>query len=174
MGALTVTTPVRTAVDLACQLRSAEALAALDAFLRMQLITSAEAAALLPRFVGRRGVVQARRLIALADGRAESPGESWTRMRVVDAGMPVPELQIAVYEDDVEIARLDMGYRAVRVGLEFDGVAHHSSPRQRAHDEARRERLERLGWRLIVVRKEDLTRERRDVWLDELRRILRP
>jgi hypothetical protein len=88
IGGVRVTTPLRTAVDLACKMPRREALAALDALVRAFGISHVEMQRLLRRYRRRRGVVQARQLAPLADGRAESTGESWTRLEILDRGLP--------------------------------------------------------------------------------------
>jgi hypothetical protein len=172
IGGLSVTTPLRTALDLGRRLRASDALAALDGFRRLGLVTASELQNDLDRYAGQRGIVQLRRLAPLADSLAESPGESWTRMAIIDADLPVPELQIEVWADGLLVGRLDLGYSMLKVGVEFDGVDHHSSALQRAHDADRRERLESLGWKIVVVRKDDFTAERRSEWIDEVRRLI--
>ncbi|WP_217441587.1 type IV toxin-antitoxin system AbiEi family antitoxin domain-containing protein, partial [Nocardia barduliensis] len=83
-----VTNAVRTAVDLARTLPRMDALATLDAALRGGLSRDALSTEL-EKHAGRRGRGQAAELIALADGRAESPMESRTRLRCHDAGLRV-------------------------------------------------------------------------------------
>jgi hypothetical protein len=174
LGDLTVTTPLRTAHDLGRRLRPLDALAALDGFCRLGLVTAAELCRHLDRHAGQRGIVQLRRLAPLASPFAESPGESWTRMAMIDADLPIPELQIDVWADGLLVGRLDLGYEALKVGVEFDGVDHHSSPDQREHDAVRRERMASLGWKIIVVRKEDFSGDRRDMWINEIRGLISP
>jgi hypothetical protein len=172
MGGLSVTTPLRTAHDLGRRLQARDALAALDGFRRLGLVTEADLIDGVGRHAGQRGIVQLRRLAPLADPLADSPGESWTRLLIIDAGLPTPELQIEVWADGRLIAKLDLGYAMLKVGVEFDGVDHHSSLGQRAHDAARRERLAALGWTIVVVRKEDFGADRRHEWIDEVRRLV--
>jgi hypothetical protein len=172
IGDLSVTTPLRTAHDLGRRLRPWDALAALDGFRRLGLVTASGLQSGIDRYAGQRGIVQLRRLAPLAESLADSPGESWTRMVMIDADLPVPELQIEVRADGLLVGRLDLGYSMLKVGVEFDGVDHHSSTLQRAHDADRRTRLESLGWKIVVVRKEDFTAERRSEWIDTVRRLI--
>ncbi|MGQ7298301.1 type IV toxin-antitoxin system AbiEi family antitoxin [Quadrisphaera sp. KR29] len=149
-----VTTPERTALDCARYLSPPMALAVLDRMARLGLVDPEALRARIEEFRGDRGVGQARYLIAHADGRAESYGESWFRLRLVDAGFPRPELQIWVPEDRPGAVRLDLGWEGVRRAGEYDGEEFHSSRAQRGADDARRERLEReFGWRVLVARK---------------------
>lgn len=170
---LPVTTPIRTAMDLGCKLSRRRALAALDAFMRKWGITHDDMGRLLPRYFRRRGVVQLRELIPLADPRAESPGESWTRLEIVDAGLPVPEPQYWVNVDGRPTYRLDLAYPRHRVAVEYDGREFHESDQDRAADERRREWLRRNGWTVIVVDKDSFTVEALAGWLAELRSALR-
>ena len=165
------TTPLRTALDLGCKLSRRRALAALDAFMRHHGITHADMRAMLPRYFRRRGVVQLRQLIALADPRAESQGESWARLEIIDGGLPVPVLQYWVLVDGVPTYRLDLAYPRARVCIEYDGREFHEGDRRRA-DEERRGWLRRHGWTVIVVDKDSFTTEALDRWLAELRTAL--
>jgi len=170
-----VTTPLRTALDLGCNLRRRDALAALDQFLRVHELSPEEMGRTALRYFRRRGVVQLRRLIPLADGRAESPRESWTRLEILDAGLPVPALQHWIEIDGIPTYRLDHAYPRHRVAVEYDGEEFHDrTEEQRRHDRERREWLEADGWTVIIVRRGDFTGGSCDRWLAELRRALRP
>jgi hypothetical protein len=150
-----VTTPARTAADLSRLLARPDALAALDVLVGLPAMSGELVNEVLDRFAGYRGVIQARELVQLADPRAESPQESRTRLRCVDAGFPCPEPQIEVFDEtDDLIARLDMGWRELLKALEFDGDEGHSSSEQQTHDLARRKRVERRGWDVAVVTSE--------------------
>ena len=130
-----VTTPLRTALDLGCNLRRRDALAALDQFMGTHGLTREEYAAAAGRYFRRRGVVQLRQLIPLADPRAESPRESWTRLAIIDAGLPCPELQVWIEIDGVRSIRLDLAYPRHRIVVEYDGEElHDQTPEQREHD----------------------------------------
>jgi hypothetical protein len=167
-----VTTPVRTALDLTCRLPRREAMAALDAFARAHGVTRQELQRLLLRYFRRRGVVQARQLVPLVDGRSESAGESWARLEIIDRGLPAPEPQVWVYVDGVPTYRLDLAYRRARVAVEYDGEEWHASPEARERDRARREWLRAHGWTVIVLTKESFTPEAVDEWIRELRGAL--
>lgn len=168
-----VTTPLRTAVDLACKLRRREALAALDALARECGVTVGAMNRLLRRYRRRRGVIQARELIALVDPRSESSGESWTRLEIHDHGLPVPQPQFWVNMDGVPIYRLDLAYANARVVVEYDGEEFHTSGDDRVADAARRDWLRRHGWHVIVLTKESFTDEALRAWTNELRGVLR-
>jgi hypothetical protein len=167
-----VTTPIRTALDLGCKLRRRQALAAMDALMRAHGFTRDDMRRLLPRYFRRRGVIQLRELVPLVDGRAESTGESWSRLEIRDRGLPAPEPQYWVHVAGVPTYRLDLAYPHARVVVEYDGEEFHSSEEDRARDEARRGWLREHGWTVIVLDKDSFTEEAILVWIRELREAL--
>jgi hypothetical protein len=167
-----VTTPLRTALDLGCLLMRPLALATLDQFIRMHGLTIERMRSESLRYRGRRGVVQLRQLIGLADGRAESPGESWVRLALHDAGLPPPVPQFCVRVDADTFYRLDLAYPFHRVCIEYDGELYHSTSEQRAADELRRKWLRAQGWTVIVVTRADLDQDSVRRWTREVRSAL--
>jgi hypothetical protein len=173
IGSLKVTTPLRTALDLACSLGQRDALAVLDGFMRICGISREEFESQLPRYRRRRGVVQLRRLLPLATELAESPGESWTRMAIIEAGLPAPRPQVWVEADGPNKRyRLDLAWERLRVAVEYDGREFHSSDEQRAADKKRRKWLRRHGWTIIVVRRNSFKKEKLAKWIGELTKAL--
>jgi len=169
---VTVTTPVRTALDLACRLGRYDAIAMLDGFARVRDVTPFDLMAHLPRFRGRRGVIQARNLVPLLDQRAESSGESITRLAINDAGLPRPTPQYWIVVGGVPTFRLDLAYPRYKIAVEYDGYEYHSDPDRRKADEARRTWLRDRGWIVIVVRKDDFGDDALRAWIGELRDAL--
>lgn len=167
-----VTTPLRTACDLARLRGRHSSLAALDAFMRKHGITQADFVRVLPRFRGQRGVVQLRQLVPLASPLRESTGESFTAVAIDSAGLPPPTPQVWVELEDFGPVRLDHAYEDLKIAIEYDGVEHHSSEADRERDRLRREALERAGWLVIVVRKSDFTGGASDLWLQRLRHAI--
>ncbi|WP_350339745.1 hypothetical protein [Actinotalea lenta] len=109
---------------------------------------------LLARLRGQRFVAKARRLAELCEPATESHGESWMRLRIVDAGLPRPEVQIPVVLGGRELYRLDAGYPELRLGFEYDGEEWHRGA-QIAADEARRDDLlHRFGWTVVAATRE--------------------
>ncbi|MEH3154364.1 MAG: type IV toxin-antitoxin system AbiEi family antitoxin domain-containing protein [Gordonia paraffinivorans] len=152
-----VTSLERTAVDVACTstMGFAGALAVFDSALRLGADRDRMASMLLG---ARRGVGPARRGLRHADGRAENPGESWGRAQMIDAGLPVDDLQREFLGRDGElIARTDFAWRDVLVG-EFDGMVKyqkHFRPGETPFEAMRREKdredaLRRMG--IMVIR----------------------
>ena len=168
------TTPLRTALDLACRLPRYHALAALDAFMRQYGLTTSQLWNELKRYRRRRGVVQARELVLKASPLAESPRESWVRLAISDANLPLPVPQYWVKEHGEEVYRLDYAYPKAKVAVEYDGAAYHDeTAEQRARDARRREWLSERGWTVIVITNGDITEEGRQKWLVELRTALK-
>lgn len=163
-----VTTPQRTAADLACQRGRLAAAAVLDQFARHHGVTTADLRRLLPRFAGRRGVTQLRELAQDVCPLAESPGESWLRRLILDEQLPRPTPQHVVRLEDGEY-RLDLAYPHLKIAVEYDGEEHHTTLADRVADQRRRDALRRAGWIVIVVRKQDLSGAGRDRWTRALR-----
>jgi very-short-patch-repair endonuclease len=147
-----VTTPARTALDLACWYPTTTAVAAIDALARATEIKFADLELLAARYPGRRGITRARHAITLIDSGAQSPKESWLRLVLVQAGLPRPRTQIPVSNETGDvIAYLDMGWEDVKVAVEYDGEQHRYDRSQYGWDIRRSERLQRLGWTVIRV-----------------------
>ena len=167
-----VTTPLRTALDLGCALPRRDALAALDAFMRVYGLSRDDLVGELPRYFRRRGVRQLRGLVRLADPRSESPGESWTRMEIIDSNLPAPKTQWEIIRNGRVLFRLDLAYPGLKICIEYDGEEFHDSDEDKESDEHRREWLRARGWIVIVVCKDDFTPERVTRWTEELRRAI--
>ncbi|MET0526519.1 MAG: DUF559 domain-containing protein [Nocardioides sp.] len=172
LDGIRVTTPLRTAADLLCLLPRREALAAADALSREHGFTRVDLRRLLVRYFRRRGVVQARQLAAIVDGRAESSGESWARLEIHDHHLPEPTPQFWVDIAGVPTYRLDLAYPRARIAVEYDGAQHHSSPQDRARDERRRAWLRENGWTVIVLTKDSFTDEAVREWIGQVRQAL--
>ena len=152
-----VTTPVRTASDLLRKLYRPYALAAADAFAHAGLVSPEELIEFVGRLKGYRGIVQARSLAAIVDPRMESPGESWQRLRMHDAGFPPPEPQFEVVDDFGRSMFIDLPYPDLLIGTEFDGREFHTADAHVAHDRERRGYLSELyGWRWVIGTRERL------------------
>lgn len=157
VGGLLTTTPLRTALDLGRLLRRGEAIGALDALRRVGRLETVDLSAELRRFKGARGVVQLRQLVPLSDPRAESPAESRSRLLLVDADLPAPEVQWEVRNDfGVVVYRLDLAYPDIKLAIEYDGEEFHTSQEDRTHDEMRRAYLRRLGWTFVILTRKDV------------------
>lgn len=125
VAGIPVTTPIRTAFDLARQPNLLEGVVSLDALLHAQLVTRNDLADYIGEHPRWRGVRLAAKALGFAEPKSESPMESRLRMVIVMAGLPPPEPQIALVDcSGLEVARIDLGHRQVRKGYEYDGRGH--------------------------------------------------
>lgn len=141
-----MTTPARTALDIACRYPVDKALAAIDALARATHLKMADVELLAQRYKGRRGVRNARIAIDLVDPGAESPRETWLRLLLIRPGFPRPQTHIPVYNEyGVLIAVIDMGWEDIKVGADYEGD-HHRTRWQFNKDIRRAEGLAEEGW----------------------------
>lgn len=98
---------------------------------------------------GQRGVRTARRLLAVADARSESPLESAVALALDAAGLPRPARQLEIIAPGGQLMRVDFAWPDQRIVLEADGVAFHSSAPALLHDRRRQNALMVLGWRTV-------------------------
>lgn len=152
VGDMRVTTPARTAFDIARRQPLLAAVPRIDALLRVSGCNVLDARAVMDRNPGVRGVRKAAEALHLADAGAESPPESLTRILVIAAGLPRPVTQILIRDDyGHPIYRLDMGWAEFKVAIEYDGAQHWTDPAQRARDIDRLEFLAAQGWTIIRI-----------------------
>jgi hypothetical protein len=141
-----VTTPARTALDIACRYPVGKAVAAIDALARATHLKMADVELLAQRHKGRRGVRNARSVIDLVDYGAESPRETWLRLLLIRADFPRPQTQIPVHDEyGVLVAVIDLGWEDIKVGADYDGD-HHRTRWQFNKDIRRTEALAAQGW----------------------------
>lgn len=142
---MSVTSPARTALDLARHLPRDIAVRHLDALARVTGVKACDAVSLAERYPRARGRRRSEAALTLMDPGAQSPKETWLRLTLVDAGLPAPRTQIRV-TDGVNEAFIDMGYDEPMVGLDYDGQHHSANRNQYLHDIGRSELIEREGW----------------------------
>jgi hypothetical protein len=103
-----VTSVARTVVDLARVVSFESAVVTADAALARGTVTRPELDAALTRCAGWPGAPNARRVIAFADGRSESVGESRSRVAIMRARLPPPELQFVIRDTSgLDLGRVD-------------------------------------------------------------------
>ncbi|OLT26931.1 hypothetical protein BJF79_11915 [Actinomadura sp. CNU-125] len=153
-----LTSPPRTALDCARWLPRYEAVAGLDQFLRRG-VRVAELRKMARTLPGYRGNTRLGEILRLGDHGSASPGESWTKVAVVDAGFPRPACQVPVMGPYDRMLYVDLGYERFRVGLEYDGERHHTGSEARGRDRRRRKWLaQEQNWEVIPVTRDFLSR----------------
>lgn len=152
LNGVRLTVPNRTAVDLLRRQRRPYALSSADAMVRAGLVDPADVYERILRMRRYPGIVQARALQTMIDGDRESHGESWTFLRLADAGLPRPKAQVVVRSGSGRaLYRVDLGYEELKIGAEYDGREFHN-PTTAEHDASRRDDLCRTyGWRIAVA-----------------------
>ncbi len=153
-----VTSPARTVVDIARSRPFEEALVVADHALRLGLVTAPLLQATVDRAPRRRGVRSAQQVILFADGRAESAGESRSRLLIARQLLPAPDLQVRVRTcAGSAFARSDFGWREFGTVGEFDGMTKYGRglvPGECIGDRvvqetAREDRIRDLGWNVV-------------------------
>lgn len=176
---LRVTSPARTAVDIARTCDLVPAVAVADAALHGKWTSEWSIDLALDRARGRTGIGTARQVMARADGSSESVAETRSRLIFADFGLPEPERQVDIFDDDgVLVGRVDFLWREFGVIGECDGFgkylddAGHAEIRRRLGAEKDRDAaLMALGYRVFHWRWADLGRP----WLlaHRVRNVLR-
>lgn len=170
---LPVTSPVRTFLDHAPVTSLEELIALGDAILHCKLATRAQLSARIAEAKGWRGVRNARAAVPLLDGRAESVPESLLRVRIHFSELPDAEPQVKVYDDYGNyVGRVDLGYKEMRIAIEYDGRHHAERRGQFDYDIKRYTLLESLGWHVLRAGGDDLD-DGSIPFLGRLRRTIR-
>jgi hypothetical protein len=149
-GRPAVTTPVRTAWDLARFLDVPTSVSYLDAMAARRLFSIAELGGRAEHCAIAWGRKRARQAIELIDFRSESPQESRLRASLVLAGLPPPVVQYTVLDGGRFVARVDLAWPERRVAVEYDGLWH-GTPAQFHRDRRRLNALVAAGWTVIHV-----------------------
>jgi hypothetical protein len=150
-----VTSPARTAFDLARRAPLVEAVAAVDSVAFRCKLAPEHLLAVAAAHPAARGSVQVRRVAELMDGRAMSLMETRARLVFVLRGLPAPIPQYEVRVTDGGRRWLDLGWPKVpegrrKVGLEFDGPEHRTITGQN-RDHLRDADLDDLGWEIVRI-----------------------
>ena len=155
------TSPELTLLQLGAVCAPSTVEAAYDVARRRQLVTEQSVRELIRRLGGRgRNGVGVLRVIV--DDRArlsalpESPMESRLLRALRRFGLPDPVPQYEVRHGGSFVARVDFAYPDAKVAVEYDSDEYHFGETSRDRDNARRRRLERLGWRVVNVTRGDM------------------
>jgi hypothetical protein len=159
LGPIPITSPLRTAIDLAAVLEPDQLEIAIESGLRRRLFSPGQlrwrAGALLGS--GRRGSSTLRALLDQRGlGRSDSTPEVELAQLLERAGFGRPERQYEVRANGRRVARADLAYPATRIAIEYDSDQWHAGVARRHRDAARRNRLRALGWTVIEVTPDQL------------------
>lgn len=159
----------------------------MDSALHLGSVTQEQLVETVGERAGWQGARRARYALSLSDGRAESPGESRSRYMFRRMNLPIPDLQVPVYDGDgTLIGYSDFGWIEYRHLGEFDGLVKYGgipgdtrTPQQIVIEEKGREdamRAQRLGmsrwvWYDIEPIRERRTAERIRSQMDQSRSL---
>jgi Protein of unknown function (DUF559) len=95
----------------------------------------------------------AREAAGLIRAGVDSPMETRIRLLVVLAGLPEPQVNLIIRDEDgAWVWRFDLCYEQWKLIIEYDGRQHALDEDQWGGDIDRREQLDQRGWRLLIVR----------------------
>jgi hypothetical protein len=144
---LRATTAARTLADIGRGFPIVDAVAALDAALHQKLLKLDRLKAWLESHRGFPGAARLQRAIELAEPATESVMETRLRLLLVLAGLPRPQAQISLFDEEGRfVGRPDLFYPRQRLGIEYDGSTHRQSL---TVDNRRQNRLINAGYRLL-------------------------
>jgi len=154
IGAIPLTRPPRTLIDLSSALDEDPLEDAFDDFLRRDLLTARAVLARLELEPTSRGTRTLRRLARdrIGGHKGESRRENDLRRLLRRAGLPEPDAQVAIRDARGRfIARADLAYRDARVVVEYDSWEWHSGRKSFEADKVRRNRMRRAGWSVLEI-----------------------
>ncbi|BBX17962.1 hypothetical protein CRI77_22080 [Mycolicibacterium duvalii] len=148
---LPVTSPVRTAFDLARRGPVDAAVARLDALARTTHFKADDVRDLAALHRHNRGVRRLDAVLDLVDAGAESPQETRLRLLLMRK-FPRPSTQIPILRPDgYRRYYLDMGWDDINVGVEYDGEQHRTDQESYRRDIKRMEYIQSAGWLVVRV-----------------------
>jgi hypothetical protein len=151
-----VTSPVQTFLDLAHCLTLVDLVVLGDSLVRRGRTTPDE---LVSAAQGKAGPYthMARRAAALVRSGVDSPMETRLRLLIVLAGLPEPEVDHRVHDEDgTLLRRYDLSYLPHRLIIEYDGRQHAESDEQWLTDIERDEALDDERIRRLVIVSHDI------------------
>jgi hypothetical protein len=168
LDGMRISTPARTWLDLASLLPLEDLVAVGDQLIRQPRLglevrvapwsTLPQLDEMLKRHPKLKGVVKAREALKLIRPGADSAPETFLRLALSAAGLPEPELQLRIVEPDAYSPAADLGYRAQRIAIQYDG-GHHLTREQQSRDNRRDETFNAAGWRYFKFNADDLAHD---------------
>ena len=108
---------------------------------------------------GRRGCGPLRAVLDEHYGdRTESQLERRFITLIRAAGLPQPEPQVEIFDEQGFIMRVDFVYRSQKLGIEVDSVAHHATAAAFEGDRVKRNRALIAGWHILAVTSQRIRR----------------
>jgi Protein of unknown function (DUF559) len=156
-GVLLTSVP-RTAIDLARTLPFAQGVAVADSALQAGLTSKSELAAVIADCPRWPGLQRAREVTAFSDARSESVLESLSRAVFHQSGLPPPDLQVWVGDDDEIIGRADFLWRRYNTIGEADGAIKYQTPARARTQLERDARLRAAGYEVVHFTWAQITR----------------
>lgn len=150
-----VTSPARTAIDLARGGSFEESVVVVDSSLRSGAVSLADLDQVLLDCYGWAGIGRARQAVAFADPKSESVLESLSRAAMHQQGVPAPRTQVVISDDQGPCGRVDFLWEGVGVIGEADGMAKYEPDGRRTTREIvraekrREERLVDAGYEVV-------------------------
>jgi len=166
VGQARMTSPARTAVDIARSADFARGLAVADSSLRAGVSRQVlqDAMAFCASWPGARG---ASRAVSWADGRADNPGESYSRAVLIEQGLPPSDIQFPVRDQHGLVGLADFAWIDRWTLGEFDGRRKYlpgpdgdveAAARVLWQEKQREDRLRRAGFEVVRWTWQDLQR----------------
>jgi hypothetical protein len=155
---LPVTSVARTVVDLARTLPFQHGVVVADSALHARKTTRAELASVLAECSSWPGAGRARRVVAFSDHRSESVLESCARVTFDDYGLPAPELQLDI-RDEQFIGRVDFCWLDYLTIAEADGMVKYADAGRAVKQLERDQLLREAGYKVVHFTWRQLFRE---------------
>jgi very-short-patch-repair endonuclease len=129
-----------------------------DALMTRQrpLLTHQQFSSAIALWRGQRGFGVPTELFPLLRPDTDSPRESLLRLIVIDAGFPVPTVNLRVQVNNTNVY-LDLTWEEHKINLEYQGRQHFDDSNQVKRDLHRRRLLEAQGWTVVDAANQDLT-----------------
>lgn len=146
-----VSDPTTLFVEMAGQLSLVDLVVLGDAMVRRGLVTPAALVDFCAS-VAHPAAATSRTAAAYVRRDVDSPMETRLRMLLVLAGLPEPQVNLKIRDDDGDVLRkYDLSYPAVRVAVEYNGKVHVLTTEAWEEDLERRGAIDDDGWRLLPV-----------------------
>lgn len=162
IAGLRVVTPARAVLDIARTGDVTGGTVAADCALNLELTTPELIEATRVRMAAWSGARTMNRVADMADGGSQSVLESLSRIDLIRAGLPRPELQVGVFDATGELVGIaDMVFREHRTVVEVDGTSKYGidgrDVRQQLIDEkVREDRIRSTGLQVVRLMHRDL------------------